>query len=142
MIFLKLFFLAKVVLLVPELKEVTHEIVIHPINQTTPSKRKFYEKYFCEFCSKNYVYASGLYSHIQTKHQNRFKESMLKYYALANKCCDPQVLAAMDLLKSNCLGMEIYEVLLDDRLSVGLYFIFKNFLIDICTNKFFLGNDY
>jgi uncharacterized protein YpbB len=126
-----------VVLLVPELKEMTHDIFIHPSNQTTSTKRKFYEKFFCEFCSANYEYDSGLYKYLQSKHPNRFKESMLKYYALANKCCDPQVIAAMDQLKSNCLGMEIYEVLLDERLSVGLYFIFKNFLNDICTNKFF-----
>lgn len=117
------FFLVEIVLLVPAVKEVSHEIVIHRIEQTKPNKKKFYKEFLCEYCPAKYVYGDGLYKHLKKSHPNRFEESVLKYYEVANNTCDPQIIAAIDQLKSHCLG--IFEVLMDEQLSV--YFIFQNF---------------
>ena len=121
-IFFCFFYLAKVVRVVPALGEVTHQIILEPIVLTRPSTRKFYKLCWCEFCSRKFVSGSGLDKHIKSCHSKHFENALDKYFEMANATGNPKVVAAINLIKSDCLGMENFEILLDGKPSVKFYF--------------------
>ncbi len=99
----------------------THEIVLHAISLSKNDKKKFYSGFRCEYCTSKYKYGAGLWKHLQECHPNHFENSLDKYYEIANATGDPNVVAALDLLKSDLLGMESFEVLLDEKLKVIIF---------------------
>ena len=54
------------------------------------------------------------------------KKSLEKYYEIANATGDPKIEAALELLRSDCLGMENFKILMDEKLSVILFLIIFN----------------
>jgi hypothetical protein len=89
---------------------------------TSPNKKKFYKLHWCEFCIKKFVNGGGLDRHIKSCHSKHFKNALEKYFEMANETGNPKVVAAINLIKSDCLGMEHFEILLDGNLSVKFYF--------------------
>jgi hypothetical protein len=55
-----------------------------------------------------------------------FEDRLEKYYKIANSTGDPKIVAALDLLKSEFLGMEDFEIMLGGKLSVILFLIILN----------------
>jgi hypothetical protein len=69
-----------IVLLVPTIANITHEIVLHDIVLTDPNKKKFYKDYLCEYCPAKYVFGDGIFKHLQKCHAMHFEKSLEKYY--------------------------------------------------------------
>jgi hypothetical protein len=124
----------------PPLSCVPHEIVIHKIVSTDAKNKKITQKYECEFCFKEYAQGGSLGRQKQS-HAKHFENSITKYYAIANSCGDSKVLEAINLLKADFLGLETYEVLMDDKLLVRLNnIIYSKCKYSLYVKKYFFSN--
>lgn len=107
----------------PQIFRVSHKIVIH--NLSTTNSKKVTDNYRCEFCFKVYLHGGSLSRHIRQKHSKHFENAITKYYSIANMCGDPKILEAINLLKANCVGLDTYQVLMDEKLMVRLNNIYS-----------------
>jgi hypothetical protein len=107
-------------LLDPNLKIPEMKTVVHYITKITKGNLKQFKKAICEYCSHLVVFnnAQTLNSHIFDEHSGYFKEITEKFYYYADQLAEERFKMAVEELKSEIAGQELFVIFLNPSLKV------------------------